>query len=82
MRRRWEVASVLDDVGVISFRLSRAALCCEESCEAIFDMVPVHGSEAVVCPGCGGSSWVPLASIVPSLRVPPPRIRLAVQLRA
>lgn len=60
--------------GVVSFQLDRAALCCEASCEAIFDMVPTRYSGSVACPGCGGASWVPLSTIVPSLRVAPPRM--------
>ena len=74
MERRPRESSAFDGPGVVSFHLDRAALCCEESCEAIFDMVPARGSMSVRCPGCGGASWVPLSTIVPSLRVPPPRL--------
>jgi hypothetical protein len=76
MERRWRESSALESLGVVSFHLDRAALCCEESCEAIFDMVPTRDSGAVLCPGCGGASWVPLSTIVPSLRIAPPRMRV------
>jgi hypothetical protein len=74
MERRSKDSSAFVGFGVVSFHLERAALCCEASCEAIFDMVPARGSMSVVCPGCGGASWVPLSTIVPSLRIPPPRL--------
>ena len=62
----------------VSFHLGRAALCCEASCEAIFDMVPARDSGTVLCPGCGGTSWVPLSTFVPSLRIDPPRLSIGV----
>lgn len=74
MERRSRESSAFVGFGVVSFHLDRAALCCEESCEAIFDMVPTRDSRIVVCPGCGGASWVPLSTIVPSLRIAPPRL--------
>ena len=74
MERRSKDSSAFAGFGVISFQLDRAALCCEASCEAIFDMVPTRDSSTVVCPGCGGSSWVPLTTFVPSLRLAPPRM--------
>ena len=74
MERRSKESSAFVGFGVVSFHLDRAALCCEASCEAIFDMVPARDSRTVVCPGCGGGSWVPLATIVPSLRIAPPRM--------
>lgn len=70
MERRSRESSAFVGFGVISFNLDRAALCCEATCEAIFDMVPARGSMSVACPGCGGASWVPLSTIVPSLRFP------------
>lgn len=76
MGRRWRDASEPADCGVVSFHLPRAALCCEESCEAIFDMLAAHDTQAGLCPGCGGASWVPLSTIVPSLRVAPQRVSL------
>lgn len=54
-----------------SLSLQRAALCCEATCETVFDMSPVRDSGTVVCPGCGGASWLPLSTIVPSLRFVP-----------
>ncbi len=75
---RWSrQSSALVGFGVVSFHLARAALCCEATCEAIFDMVPARDSRTVVCPGCGGASWVPLSTIVPSLRIAPPRMGVA-----
>ena len=60
--------------GFASLSLERAALSCEASCEALFDMVPARASGTVVCPGCGDASWLPLSTIVPSLRFVPPRL--------
>jgi hypothetical protein len=60
--------------GFASLSLERAALSYEASCEALFDMVPARDSGTVVCPGCGGASWLPLSTIVPSLRFVPPRL--------
>jgi len=57
MGRRERGAREPADFGVVSFHLSRAALCCEESCEAIFDMLSAHAFQAGLCPGCGGASW-------------------------
>ena len=74
MERRAKDQGAVVGFGAASFHLDRAALCCEASCEAIFDMVPTRASRSVACPGCGGSSWVPLSTIVPSLRLPPPRM--------
>ena len=71
MERRAKDPGAFVGFGAASFHLDRAALCCEASCEAIFDMVPTRASRPVVCPGCGGASWVPLSTIVPSLRIPP-----------
>ena len=81
MGRRLRHATGHADSGVVSFHLPRAALCCEESCEAIFDMLSGHDSQEVLCPSCGGASWMPLSSIVPSLRVVPPRISLPLPVR-
>jgi hypothetical protein len=74
MERRAKDPGAVVGFGAASFHLDRAALCCEASCEAIFDMVPTRASRSVACPSCGGSSWVPLSTIVPSLRIPPPRM--------
>ncbi len=51
------------DTAVVFIRLRRAALCCEETCEALFEL---GGRETfdVPCPGCGGMTWVPLTSFV------------------
>lgn len=81
MGRRLKHATEHADFGVVSFQLPRAALCCEESCEAIFDMLSGHDSQEVLCPGCGGSSWMPLSTIVPSLRVTPQRVSLSLPIR-
>jgi hypothetical protein len=75
MERRLKESRTSVELGIVSFNLDRAALCCEASCEAIFDMVPSRGAMSVVCPGCGGASWIPLSTLVPSLRLPPPRLR-------
>jgi hypothetical protein len=83
MGHRWRDAVESDDFGVVSFQLQRAALCCEESCEAVFDMLPRHDLQgAGRCPGCGGQSWVPLSTIVPSLRAASQRVQVAVLARA
>ena len=67
----------MSDTGIVYIRLRRAALCCEESCEALFEL---GGRESLVdlpCPGCGGTTWVPLTSFVVPIglaeeRVEPP----------
>jgi hypothetical protein len=82
MDRRSRVSSALAGFGVISFHLDRAALCCEASCEAIFDMVPARDSGTALCPGCGGASWVPLSTFVPSLRIVLPRLAMSERLEA
>ena len=74
MERGSRASSAFVGFGAVSFHLDRAALCCEASCEAIFDMVRARDSRTAVCPGCGGASWVPLSTIVPSLRIVPPRL--------
>jgi hypothetical protein len=81
MGRRWRDASEPADFGVVSLHLPRAALCCEESCEAIFDMLSAHDFQAGLCPGCGGASWVPLSTIVRSLRVAPQRVSVPLPVR-
>lgn len=63
--------SALVGFGTASIHLERAALCCEESCEVIFDIAPARGGRGADCPGCGGASWLPLSTIVPSLRIAP-----------
>jgi hypothetical protein len=80
MHRFSKATSALDGCGggVISFHLDRAALCCEASCEVIFDMAAGRDSQSVLCPGCGGASWVPLSTIVPSLRLAPAPPRMTV----
>ena len=70
MERRAKDTSTFVGFGA-AIHLERAALCCEESCEAIFDIVPARGGRTVVCPGCDGASWLPLSTIVPSLRIAP-----------
>ena len=74
MERGSRESSVFVGFGAVSFHLDRAALCCEASCEAIFDMVRARRSRTTLCPGCGGASWVPLSTIVPSLRIAPLRM--------
>jgi len=82
MERLSSVSSALSGLGVVSFHLERAALCCEASCEAIFDMIPARDSRTVLCPGCGGASWVPLSTFVPSLRIVPPRLSISERAQA
>ena len=77
MRNRTREPGFTTDAGVVSFHLERTALCCEATCEAVFGMTPVWGSmRSVVCPACGGSSWVPLSTIVRPLRVAQTRVTL------
>ena len=64
---RWKESNTLVALAA-SLHLRRAALCCDESCEAVFDMVPGKSPQIVRCPGCGGSSWIPLSTIVPSFQ--------------
>lgn len=71
MEFRAKDSSAFIGFGAVSIHLERAALCCEESCEAIFDSVPARGGRTIVCPGYGGASWLPLSTIVPSLRIAP-----------
>jgi hypothetical protein len=52
------------DTGVVFIRLRRAALCCEETCEALFEMGGRDTLLYPTCPGCGGTTWVPLTSFV------------------
>jgi hypothetical protein len=74
MERNSREAAAFVGFGFASLSLERAALCCEASCEASFDMVPARDPETVVCRGCGGASWLPFSTIVPSLRFVSPRL--------
>jgi hypothetical protein len=73
---RWKESNTLVALAA-SFHLRRAALCCEERCESVFDLVLAKSPRTVRCPHCGGSSWRPLPTIVPSLRMAPGGIRLS-----
>ena len=52
------------DKGVVFIRLRRAALCCEETCEALFALGGNEDPFDAPCPACGGTTWVPLTSFV------------------
>ena len=78
---RWKESNTLVALAA-SFHLRRAALCCEESCESVFDLVSAKFPPTVRCPICGGSSWKPLPTIVPSLQIAPGGIRLSLRARA
>jgi hypothetical protein len=73
---RWKESNTLVALAA-SLHLWGGALCCEEGCGAVFDMVSVKPTHTVRCPCCGGSSWMPRPSIVPSLRFAPGGIRLS-----
>ncbi len=50
--------------GLAFIHLRRARLCCEESCEAVFDLAGIADPGGARCPACGGDSWIPLTKIV------------------
>ena len=72
MERNSREAAPVIRFGFASLSLERAALSCEANCAALFDMVLARDSKTVVCPGCGSAAWLPLSTIVPSLRFVPP----------
>lgn len=54
----------MHDTGVVFIPLRRAALCCEETCEALFALGRGEDPVDAPCPACGGTTWVPLTSFV------------------
>lgn len=48
-------------LGHFHFPLDRAALCAESTCNRVFDISTVRGSDGVArCPACGGEHWIML----------------------